>query len=85
MPLSRGESTAKRVFVGRGVAARASTELVDGCGVIIWSESAKDTSRLMAKMVDDFAKPGPAKVADRIANRFGEALRKGKIKPCPQQ
>ena len=85
MPLSRGESTAKRVFVGRGVAARASTELVDGCGVIIWSEFAKDTSRLMAKIVGDFAKPGPAKVADRIANRLGEALRKGKIKPCPQQ
>ena len=82
---SRGESTAKRVLVGRGVAARASAELIDSCGVILWSESAKDTSRLMAKMVGDFAKPGPSKVADRIANRLGEAIKKGKIKPCAQQ
>ena len=39
----------------------------------------------MASMVGDFAKPGPGKVADRIANRLNEALRKGKIKPCAQQ
>ncbi len=79
---SRGESTAKRVFVGRGMAARASAELIDACGVILWSESAKDTSRRMAALVGDFAKPGPGKVADRIANRLGEAIGKGKIKPC---
>ena len=79
---SRGESTAKRVFVGRGAAARASAELVDPCGGILWSESAKDTSRLLAATVGDFAKPGPQKVADRIANRLNDALRKGKIRPC---
>ena len=79
---SRGESTAKRVFVGRGIAARASAELIDTCGVILWSESAKDTSRRLAALVGDFAKPGPGKVADRIAKRLEEAMRKSKIKPC---
>ncbi len=82
---SRGESTAKRVFVGRGAAARASAELIDSCGTILWSESAKDTSRLLAAMVGDFAKPGPAKVADRIANRLKEAMQKGKIRPCSKE
>ena len=67
---SRAESTAKRVFVGRGVAARASAELIDSCGVILWSESAK---------------PGPAKVTDRIATRLKEAVGKGKIKPCTKE
>ena len=82
---SRAESTAKRVFVGRGAAARASAELIDSCGVILWSDSAKDTSRLLEALVGDFAKPGPGKVADRIANRLEEALRKGKVKPCSQE
>ena len=81
---SRGESTAKRVFVGRGAAARASAELIDSCGVIVWTETAKDTSRLLAKAVGDFAKPGPSKVADRIANRLKKAMGSGRIKPCSQ-
>ena len=79
---SRGESTAKQVFIGRGAAARASAELVDACGTILWSEAAKDTSRLLGATVGDFAKSGPSKVADRIAKRLKEALRKGKVKPC---
>ena len=82
---SRGESTAKRVFVGRGVAARASAELIDQCGSILWSESAKDTSRFLASMGADFAKPGPAKVSDRIANRLNQAIRKRRIRPCNPQ
>lgn len=79
---SRGESTAKRMFVGRGASARGTAELVDSCGRIVWTNSAKDTSRLLAAAVGDFAKPGPAKVADRIANRLNDAVRNGKIRPC---
>lgn len=70
------------MLVGRGAAARASAEVVDRCGSILWSESAKDTSRLLTAMVGDFAKPGPDKVTDRIANRLKEAIRKGRIRPC---
>ncbi len=79
---SRGQSTAKRLLVGRGASARASAELVDGCGVILWTTTAKDTSRLLAATVGDFAKSGPGKVADRIANRLRGALLKGGINPC---
>ncbi len=63
----------------RGETASAAVEMIDRCGIVVWSEAAGDRSLRMDALVGPFAKRGPKKVADWIAKRLRTAPRKGQV------
>lgn len=73
---NKRQSTASELFVGRRAHAFVAARAVDSAGKIVFSDEAKDTSRLMGWTVGDWNKQGMAKATDRLAKRMNKALKR---------